>query len=150
MNKLERTTFMRQFLMLLLFGTLVVTLYWFMQSFIFGKYGFIHNENIDSQLEKQGVCRSMREKKLYSVLLKKTSEYKVVYDDGRQTEGMLSVMGAVSFRNTNPQEVYFEIISQGNICKAGFIDLYEKYSVEEAVSLMAKDYQNILESINHR
>ena len=150
MNKAERRTFLRQFFMLLLFGTLVVVLYWFMQVFVFNKYGFVHNEKIDSELSKQGVCDSMHEHGLQSVLLKKTSEYKVIYDEGREVEGMLSVMGAVTFRNTNPQQAYFEIKSNAKKCEAWFIDLYEKYPVAEAASFMAKDYEHIIESINYQ
>ena len=150
MSQSHKSTFIRQFLKLIAFGSLVFMGYLIMQDFVLDKYRFVENEKLNSELVKKGVCDTMFEMQLHSVILKKTSEYIAVYNDERESEGMLSVLGAITFRNTDPQQAYFEITANGKECRASFMDLYEKYEVSEIASMITTDFEHIIDAIDRQ
>lgn len=126
---------------------IVVLGYLLVQSYVLERYEMLSDEKMDRALESQGVCEQMQEYALESLSFHKTSKYELVYTNGVKKEGMLNVLGAITFRNVDLDQEFFKIISEGTGCRAEFLELYKKYEISESAGFIKQDFEAVIKKL---
>jgi len=126
---------------------IVVLGYVFVQNYLFDRYDMLQDVNMDRELANKGVCEKMQKYSLKSVSFHKTTKYEIIYADGKEASGMLDVMGAITFRNIDPDQEFFRVVLDDKGCQTEFLELYMKYDIAESADFISNDFNRVVEKI---